>query len=508
MIATDPAQAQRLKDLRRLKELRQAYGIYCYRPQPKQELFHLAAKFKRRYLRTGNRFGKSTCGSAEDVSFALGARLWVKPSDPLYQLGIPKRSTKGLILVADWDKAREIFTNQEEGQAKGKLFQWIPKDRLVGVHKNQAGEIDCIEVKSIWGGTSSIYLDTVKSYMSNPMGQESSQWDWIHVDEPIPKAMWDANARGLMDTNGSAWFTCTPIKEQWINEYFLPPRQMKDSFDEGMNWAEDKVLKDRWVLTGSTYDNKTITVESIDRYYAELSPDERYARIWGQPKASAGLVYKEFDFDRHVYAELPKGWKDFDQPPDNYTIRVVIDTHPRTAHAVQFWASAPTGEKFCYLELFSQCMIGDLCKQILEVLNGRVPYQIAIEPAAYIESPMDGRCFADEFMDHGLNVEPAPKSLSAGIQLTKKELAKPNNLFFCSSCSETLREFYCYTWDDKKEKPVDKDDHMMECLYRACTIGLEWVDLSEEAYDLKNLRPLDSHLDLTPLRGGTLKAII
>ena len=48
---------------------------------------------------TGNRFGKSTCGSAEDCAFALGARLWLPEGDPIRHLGIPGRATKGVILV-------------------------------------------------------------------------------------------------------------------------------------------------------------------------------------------------------------------------------------------------------------------------------------------------------------------------------------------------------------------------------------------------------------------------
>ena len=72
--------------------------------------------------------------------------------------------------------------------------------------------------------------------MANPMGLESSQWDWIHVDEPIPEGMWNAVSRGLMDTGGSAWFTCTPIAEQWINEFFLPVKMMKNQFEEGYSW--------------------------------------------------------------------------------------------------------------------------------------------------------------------------------------------------------------------------------------------------------------------------------
>ena len=510
MPVPDPFVEQQLQRLRRLKELRAAYGIYTYNPSPKQQKFHEAARFKRRYLRTGNRFGKSTCGSAEDVAYALGARVWVSKDDPLYQLGIPQRSTRGVILVADWDKSREIFTNQEDGDSKGKLFKWLPKDRIHGIHKNQAGEVDCVEVKSIWGGVSTIYLDTVKSFMSNPMGQESSQWDWIHVDEPVPKAMWDANARGLIDTGGSAWFTCTPITEQWINEYFLPPASMRGDFSQG-----GSMKNEMWIMTGSTFDNPRLKVEDIQLFAESLTDDQRQARLFGVPGSSSGLIYKEFSMDEHVYRELPKGWKDFDAPPDNYTIRVFIDPHPKTPHAVQFWATAPTGESFCYAEIFSACLIEDLCKQILTVLNGRVPYQVAIDPFAFIESPMDGRCYADTFMDFGINVERAPKELKAGITIARQELAKklgPKNkqhamLQFCSSCTETIREFFLYAWDEKKEKPIDKDDHMMECFYRACMIGLDWVDTSDRGFKEDHKDTEDRYLDLTPFAYGSLKDI-
>lgn len=502
----NPEVRDRLEKLRRLKTLRSAYGIYAYRPHAKQALFHAAAKHKRRYLRTGNRFGKSTCGAAEDVAFALGARLWLPEGDPLRQVGIPRKSTKGLILVADWDKASEVFTNREEGQAQGKLFAMIPKDRIGHVHKNQAGEISMIEVKNIFGGTSTIYLDTVKSFMSNPMGQESSQWDWIHVDEPIPEKMWKANARGLIDTGGSAWFTCTPIAEQWINEYFLPVKLMKSSFEQGFSWDAHP---ERWLMTGSSYDNSTLERANIDQFAGELTEQERMSRIFGLPKSSQGLVYPEFDQDTHVYTDLPKGWKDFDEPPENYTIRVFIDTHPRTPHAVQFWATAPTGEAFCYDEVFSTCggLISGLCEVIIEKLKGRIPHEMLVEPAAFIPNPTDGRCFADVFTEYGLDVEPAPKELAAGIKLAKQALGQPNFLRFNSCCTETLREFYTYVWDKDKEKPVDKDDHMMECFYRACVIGLEWRDPQKAPIDQRDARYTRERLDLTPFSGGNLRPL-
>ncbi len=510
----DPRQQVELEALRALERLQRDYALHVYAPHEKQEIFHRNGDKKRRYLRTGNRFGKSTCGSAEDAAFAIGERPWMDKNDPDRFKGIPQRPTKGLILVADWDKAREIFTSMEEGQ-KGKLMQWIPVDRLMTPKKNQSGEIDCIPVKSIWGGTSLIYIDTVASFKHNPLSQESSQWDWIHVDEPIPKAMWEAAARGLMDTGGSAWFTCTPITEQWINEYFLPPSKMRKSFELGQ--THDK-YPDRWVMTGSTYDNKTIDKVEVDRYANSLDPKERQARIHGIPKASTGLVYSNFEMETHVYNDLPVGWEDFDAPPQNYTIRVVIDTHVRTEQTAQFWATAPTGEAFCWTEIFADSLINTFCEAIIETLGGRNPVLCVIDQSAFIPNPIDGTCLADIFWAHGIPVQRATKELKAGIMKARQALSVMRKYIidgrevergiiqFCSSCTETIREFFLYTWQKDKEKPVDKEDHMMECFYRAVSHGLQWIDPGNEAPMEKPVSLSDKSLDLTLFADGDLNS--
>ena len=50
-------------------------------------------------------------------------------------------------------------------------------------------------------------------------------------------------------------------------------------------------------------------------------------------------------------------------------------------------------------------------------------------------------------------------------------------LNFHSSLAETLWEFDHYEWDSKREnKPIDKNDHMMENFYRLILNGLDWVD--------------------------------
>ena len=475
----DIAKAIQLRQVRdkmlRIQQVKNDNGMRFYAPQPKQDLFHRAGGFKRRYARTGNRFGKSTMGAAEDAAWAYGERPWYAKDDPARQVGIPQRSTKGLILVQDWDKANEIFTCQEEGASKGKLFQFLPKDCIQDVILNQRNVV-CIRVRSIWGGISSIYLDTVKSYKNNAMGQESSDWDWIHVDEPIPEEMWIANSRGLIDRDGSAWFTCTPITEMWINDMFFPGRSARYDLDVPVADAANR----KWVMTGSMHDNATLTDAAKKAFIADLPLDQIESRVNGRPRMLSGQVYKEFDND-HIYYEVPPQWEDMDKPPSDYTIRVGIDTHPRTPHAVLFSATSPLGYVFFWSEIFEACLMSGLIERIRAHLDGRTALIMHLEKAAYIPHPTTGTSMADELILAGLPVMEASKDLTRGIQAVKQFLKKRDALgkpicYFSNKLLETLREFDRYVWDpNKTDSPIDKHDHMMENLYRMVLGGLDYV---------------------------------
>jgi len=496
--------------LDRQVEMRRSFGLAFYEPHYKQDLFHRGGIYQARYGRTGNRFGKSIMGAAEDCSWALGYRpFYQRPFDivdgkgkvrrqhdperdaELVYSGIPQRNVKGLIIVTDWDKAEEVFTNRTDGESRGKLFKLLPEDKIKDVITNQSGKICTIIVESIWGGMSSIHLDTVKSFKSNRLGQESSDWDFLHIDEPCPKEMFDANARGLVDRSGSEWFTCTPLSEMWINDYFLPEGNIKDEFDApnvaALEIKDDEgnveVIK-RWMITGSMHDNPTLTAGGKAKFISQLSEEDRETRVEGRPRALAGAIYREFDRDKHVYRAIPFGWTDYNKPPANYTIRLAIDTHPVNPHAVLFAATSPTGHVYFYNEIYAKEYIRYLCTQIYTVLNGRWPLRCLLELAAYNENPVDGITLADEFHRAQLPVEPAVKDLQGGIMMVKqmlmKEDSRGNKWFqFAPNLTETLREFDRYVWDEKTQKPIDKYDHMMECLYRLTLTGLEYVDPAE-----------------------------
>lgn len=437
-------------------ELIKQHGLPFYRPHAKQTAFHEAAQFRYRALFAGNRTGKSWMGCAEDCAYLEGSRAWLGVDNPLRTLGIPQRPLKGLVITTDWDKVDEIFTSKNTG----KLWKLLPNGFVKSATKNHSGVID----KVVCNNGATLFFDTVKAFATNPQGAESSDWDFIHVDEPCPEEMWKAHSRGLMDRGGPAWFTLTPLSEPWITDFFFPVRKTNQRSNE--IFAKDaRPLK--WVLAAETRDNPYLTEQAIADYESTLTDDEKDCRLRGIPLYLSGCVYREFDFDKHVLKDIPKGWKDYNTPPPNYTLYYAIDPHPKTPHAVLFCAVAPTGQRFYFEEISDHCKIAELAKKIIPIRNRHpVVAREICDPIAFIENPVDDNSQADEFFQCGLQVEKAVKDLSGGILRVKGAL-KDEEVYFSPNLTQTLWEFKHYVWDPKRpNKPKDEHDHMMENLYR------------------------------------------
>ena len=434
-------------------------GLRFYSPHPKQQLFHAASDYVYRALFAGNRFGKSQCGCAEDCSWLRGERPWVAEGDPLRTLGIPQHPVKGLVITTDWDKVDEIWTTQR-GEKPGKIWKYLPSDFIAGSRRNHSGAIDVVECTN----GSLLRFDTVKSFMANPQGSESSDWDFIHIDEPCPELMFKAAARGLMDRRGKAWFTLTALTEPWIRDKFLDG-------DKATHWS----------LYGSTYDNPYLSAAAIADFESMLTEDEKQCRLHGIPLFLTGLIYKEFRQDIHVLKDPPRGWQSWLEPPLDWTIYYNIDPHPQTPHAVLFLAVSPFGQRFYYTDLFQHCTVSVLCSAIHEIVGSRTVAGVRIDPLAYIEDPITGGTMANEFHRCGVPCEKATKDLSGGILKVKQSLTcKPQAMWFASQARRTLWEIGRYRWDDKgTNKPIDKDDHMMENLYRMELNEPRWVDMND-----------------------------
>lgn len=515
--------------LLRLKSIREAHGINFYRPHAKQHKFHISPATGR-YCRTGNRGGKTKCGGAEDVGYAIGGRLWYRESFPIYDgdgnivsqhpggvdhpyvtLGIPQRPVKILLIVVDWDKSTEIFTNNKGDYSSwGELFQLIPKQYLHYVNTSRGGHIDRIDIlrpDEFGGGISSIYIDTVQSYKMNKLSAESSDWDAIHLDEPCPQKMFTAHKRGLVDRNGRFWINCTPLDEPWINNEFTPPTKGRAEIAaEGLTFNKNASgTGSRFMITWSMMDNPHNNKEAIEEFITGLNREEKECRIYGIPLAMAGLVYKEFTYDEHVLEKCPAGWKDYHLPPDDYTIRVWWDFHTRLPQAVLFFATDPHGTVYVYDELFEDNLIDPVATAIKNKTFGRFVTNYEIDPFACIPNPLDGSCIVDSLMDYDLYFQPATKDKRRGINLVRQRLLErdPNGrptILFSPRLGETLFEFNNYVFDLDKNEPKDENDHMMENLYRAILNGLEYIQpTSDSDYEFRRTTTISKNEVSKPL---------
>lgn len=509
--------------LEREIELRRTCGIAFFEPHFKQHLFFCNGDIKRRLVRTGNRWGKTTVGVLETLAWLYGERTWYKRPFPvrykdadtdelklhhihdplvdgyLVSHGLPQRRTKGLLIVTDWDKAEEIFTSE----STGKIWQYIPYSAKPIFKKGSSGRISEIHLTSIHGGISTLYIETIDSWKRSKLSTESSHHDFIHVDEPLPEKMWISVARGLVDTFGSAWFCCTPLLELWINDRFIEGGGLRDAFPDGHTESRDigKYKIKSWVITGSMHDNIKWTGEEKAAYIAELKPHEIETRIEGRPSQLTGVVYSEFVPDIHIYKTVPHGWSDYDKPPLNYTIRLAIDTHPKVPTAVLFAATSPQGRTYIYDEIFSEgLLLPGVCELILEKLFGRIPNRVLLEQAAWNPDPVDTYTYADVFAEYGLPIEPATKDLAFGIMEVKSMLLERDRgfptLLFSPLLIETPREFDRYVWQEDKPRPVDKDDHMMEDLYRLVLSDLIYVSPLQAPHPYRNPIPINADLSL------------
>lgn len=456
------------------------HRLELFEPSPKQWDFIRAAAKRRRGCFAGNRFGKSTIGTVEDCSWLLGERPYIKEGDPLRRLGIPSHGVKGLVIAEDWDKVREIFTDDSSEDRLGKFFYYLPRNKISNIKKTQTGVVCQFTVTNHIDGRareSILTFETVKTFKNSPNSLESGDYDFIHGDEPFPEQMWKAVSRGLIDRNGAAWFLLTPLMFPWIYDACV-----------------DGAAKDPntwWWMDADMDDNPLLTDEAKELFLSQLDANERECRKSGKPLAYGRLVYSYFQKAKHVWdvkaRGLPAGWlwktikigneeERVPQPPAQYFCGYSIDPHPQTPHAVLFTAIAPTGQVFFYHERFKKSSISELADYVHQVLSGcRVGWQLC-DPIAWIEDPETGKCWADTLIANGLDVQEASKQKTVGIIQTNDLFKSDRPVYVLSTLSVFLSEISKYFYD-RDDKPIDKDDHLMECMYRTVLHDdLKWRD--------------------------------
>lgn len=490
------AAKKELLDLQSKKEaLLKNRKLWFWTPSKKQLEFFKRSHIKRRAGFCGNRFGKSTLGVVEDICWLLGYRPFFPEGHPLRYSGIPSHGVKGLVVAEDWDKVKEIFTNDDSVERQGKFFEFLPEDFIKKKHRNEKGIVDQITVSSEINGRfreSVVYFDTVKSYKQAPASFESSDWDFIHIDEPVMKELWVAVSRGLIDRGGFSWQLLTPLKEVWM-------------YNEMLQNAKDQPNL-YWWFEASMDDNPTLTEEDKELYIKQLPADEQEARRRGTPLAYGRLVYGDYSEDVHLLEGPHPSWPNPNKPPyKDHMVTYSIDTHPQTPHAALFISVNKDGEIDIYDEIYEKGKILDLAKHVKSKLDGvRVHYGLC-EPAAWNEDQGSGFCYADIFYAEGLDLIPGSKRKEDAVMMTQQLLKQRRRVIRIHKRCVRLRWEFMNHYFTKDNVPEDKNDHMLECLRRLVIHdGLAYYpatfsDKSQSFTTETELKVSRSHLDLNSI---------
>ncbi len=274
------------------------WGVYNFRPHNKQKEF-LYAKDKTgdvpyiRLVTSGNKWGKTHSGVAENLAHMVGFRPWLKKDDPNYivrhggkKIAVPNR---GLVIG-------ETITHSIMEKIYPTFEQLLPKPWEGKFKKNSQGHITGLRLTKGEGKNSEAFF---RSYDQPAKDFEGIDYHWAHMDEPPPENHINAILRGLVAYSGRAWLTMTPLKEPYI-------------YDRYERKADNHKI---FVISGSIWDNAMknggyMDEKAIINYLEDLDKDEREAREFGRWKHFAGVVYKAFDRTIHEIDDfvVPRDW--------------------------------------------------------------------------------------------------------------------------------------------------------------------------------------------------------
>lgn len=409
--------------------------LLSYKPNNDKFLAFHKSTAKTRLILGGRRSGKTTAGIVEVSWAGLGIHPYLDYPPPPLSIRI---------CSVDFSSGKQIILPQ--------LYEWIPKH---AINKWWAED----RLLELTNGT--VY--DIKSYDQDIEKFEGVARHVVLMDEEPRKDIYESNYLRTLakDIDGKLIITCTPLHGMtWLyytlydNKDAIPP------------------MVEHWHVP--TSENPHLTVEQIEQLKKDPAMrDNLEASIYGKFFSHEGLVYKQFDYEKHVIQplkEIPKEW----------LVILGIDPHDRNPHGVLFCGLTPQNVLIVFDEILESCIISDLAQKIKVKMGTRWPPNLAvIDTSSHIVQSISGQSVSEKLLhEYGLYTIPAHKDIQAGRIKINEYLdpgdGKKPKLYITENCRNLIREIRHYIWDDwayrrrdkldPKEKPVKKDDHLLDCL--------------------------------------------
>lgn len=349
-----------------------------------------------RVINCGRRFGKTTLAVEEIKSLAISRPARICYIAPTYQQA---RDIAWQMLIKEL-KPKKPNESRLEFKIKDSLIQlrgWEAVETLRGQNFDFIVIDEVAMMRNFW-------------------------LNWQEVIRPT-----------LTDTKGQVMFISTP---KGFNHFY-------DLYNE-----QDKD-KDYKSFHFTSYDNPYLPVEEIDKAKQEL-PEDRFAQEYmADFRKTEGLVYKEFNREKHVTTDTPQNITDTILGIDfGYTnpaaiVRIDIDSDSHYWIGEEWYKSGKT--------------LDQLAEQALQYRATK----------CYPDPANPEGC--DKLRSAGLNVRESNKDIVSGVDHVR-ELFKQGRIHINPECKNLIMELETYRYPDKKpdkneeEKPIKENDHLLDAM--------------------------------------------
>jgi phage terminase large subunit-like protein len=439
--------------LKELEAKRLADPLAFYEPHVKQRAFHSFTAQTKCFF-GGNQSGKTWGGLADDIIQAVD-----KEALPEHLRGYKKFEPPFLCRIM-----AESFPVLETTLIE-KLQNLVPDHQLLGGSWKSAYEKD-LRVLHFQNGSKFFFM----TYEQEVRKMGGASIDRVHFDEEPPLAVFNECRLRVMAHSGDLLFTMTPVFGlTWTFDQLWKQRGVETEKDVHRGVMEDpetgEAIGEIQTVTVDMADNPALSPADVAIALRGMSKEERAARKEGKFIALHGLIYGDFDKDRHRSPERPI--------PENVNVVVGIDPGIRHAAGVVWAYLTPDDTMVVFHEGYFRGMTArEVCEAIHETNEALDvhPMYYVIDPAARNQEHQTGRSTQMEYADNGIVTIAGQHAVTAGINRVRERF-QTDRLFIQANCTHLIDELQKYRWkqpprsgEETREAPVKKDDHLMDAL--------------------------------------------
>lgn len=441
-----PAEQKELREvLAGVQDALKRNPLNGYVPHPKQTAFHSSPARTRLYV-GGNRAGKSTAGSADDLIQALPPEFVPAHLMPFKKYGFDE-PFKGRVITPDLGHTMEVVIS--------KFRELTPREALVNGHWGTGSWDKTRRVLRFENGSTIDFMSTEQ----DPDKFGGVDLHRVHYDEepsgPNVETIWQESDVRLWDHDGDVILTMTPlfgVSTIVYDRVWMP-------FESGKAGV--------FAIQASVWDNPHIPPDRVREEIKDWTDEERQARIEGKFVHFAGAFYEEFG-EEHVRVPMP--------PREIQQMDTIVGIDPGLECTAVVWvAFDDRNAGFVFAELYEHDEIPKDVAQKIKAMNlkwGIEPLYYVIDPAARVRDQVNREQIQSAYSREGIPPIFGQNARGPGILEVKRRLqAKPPALVLAEDCRNLRHEFPLYRKDPKSQDDfaaLKVHDHALDALRYVC----------------------------------------